>query len=175
VSERWGASDLGINAGGKWSVAKPLWPNWKAARQALKAQRQVIFITGGRESEKTTLVDEFHQISLPPVQNLRVVRGSVWRVSAAKKPTTPCWKHWANGFVMRAGQRAPTLAKQAPTWLIQFPSLVRAEQREALQKEIVGATRERMVRKSASLGIIDGARSTRPYPGRSPLGRFIHS
>jgi len=26
-----------------------------------------------------------------------------------------------------------------------------------------------------ALEIIDGARSTRPYPGRSPLGRFVHS
>src|SRR5258707_5551110 len=38
------------------------------------------------------------------------------------------------------------MAKHAPTWLIQFPSLVKAEQREALQREILGATRERMVR-----------------------------
>src|SRR5262249_54232376 len=38
------------------------------------------------------------------------------------------------------------LIKYAPTWLIQFPSLLKAEQRESLQKEILGATRERMVR-----------------------------
>jgi hypothetical protein len=41
---------------------------------------------------------------------------------------------------------AQTLAKRAPTWLSQFPSLIKAEQRESLQKEILGATRERMVR-----------------------------
>jgi tetratricopeptide (TPR) repeat protein len=39
-----------------------------------------------------------------------------------------------------------TFSKRAPTWLVQFPSLVKAEQREALEKEIIGATRERMVR-----------------------------
>jgi hypothetical protein len=39
-----------------------------------------------------------------------------------------------------------TIAKHAPTWLIQFPALVKAEQRDALQREILGATRERMVR-----------------------------
>jgi len=39
-----------------------------------------------------------------------------------------------------------TLATNAPTWLIQFPSLVRPEQKAALQREILGATRERMVR-----------------------------
>jgi len=44
------------------------------------------------------------------------------------------------------GSVVHTLAKQAPTWLIQFPSLVKSDQREALQKEILGATRERMVR-----------------------------
>ena len=39
-----------------------------------------------------------------------------------------------------------TLTVQAPTWLVQFPSLIKAEQREALQRETVGATRERMLR-----------------------------
>ncbi len=39
-----------------------------------------------------------------------------------------------------------TLAVQAPTWLVQFPGHVRREQREMLQREMVGATRERMLR-----------------------------
>ena len=38
------------------------------------------------------------------------------------------------------------MAAQAPTWLIQFPFLVKPEQRDALLQEILGATRERMVR-----------------------------
>src|SRR5262249_25504037 len=44
------------------------------------------------------------------------------------------------------GPIVQTLSTRAPTWLIQFPSLVKAEQREALQREILGATRERRVR-----------------------------
>jgi hypothetical protein len=39
-----------------------------------------------------------------------------------------------------------TLATEAPTWLVQFPALVKREQREMLQREILGATRERMLR-----------------------------
>ncbi len=39
-----------------------------------------------------------------------------------------------------------TLAAEAPTWLVQFPALVKREQREMLQREILGATRERMLR-----------------------------
>ena len=38
------------------------------------------------------------------------------------------------------------MATNAPTWLIQFPSLIRPDQQAALQREILGATRERMVR-----------------------------
>jgi len=36
-------------------------------------------------------------------------------------------------------------SQATPTWLIQFPSLVKPEQREALQREIL-ERRERMVR-----------------------------
>src|SRR6202042_2583370 len=38
------------------------------------------------------------------------------------------------------------LSAQAPTWFVQFPVLVKSEQRETLQREIIGATRERMLR-----------------------------
>lgn len=38
------------------------------------------------------------------------------------------------------------LSTQAPTWLVQFPALVSNQQREILQQEILGATRERMLR-----------------------------
>ena len=38
------------------------------------------------------------------------------------------------------------LSTEAPTWLVQFPALVSNKQREILQQEMVGATRERMLR-----------------------------
>jgi predicted ATPase len=38
------------------------------------------------------------------------------------------------------------LAAQAPTWLAQFPALLSREHRETLQREILGATRNRMLR-----------------------------
>ena len=38
------------------------------------------------------------------------------------------------------------LATQAPTWLVQFPALVKKEHREMLQREILCATRERKLR-----------------------------
>ena len=39
-----------------------------------------------------------------------------------------------------------TLAAHAPTWLVQLPALVKREHREMLQQEILGATRQRMLR-----------------------------
>jgi len=41
------------------------------------------------------------------------------------------------------------LARHAPTWLVQMPWLVSADELEALQHRIVGATRERMLREMA--------------------------
>jgi DNA-binding winged helix-turn-helix (wHTH) protein/tetratricopeptide (TPR) repeat protein len=114
--------------------------------QALKAQRQVIFITGEAGVGKTTLIDAFQQTaSRRP--NLRVVRGQCVEGFGGKEAYYPVLE--ALGQFVRDAGGGPVvhaLAKQAPTWLIQFPSLVKTEQREALQKEIFGATRERMVR-----------------------------
>src|SRR5262249_51182285 len=38
------------------------------------------------------------------------------------------------------------LAAQAPTWLVQFPALLTPDHGEILQREVLGATRERMLR-----------------------------
>ena len=114
--------------------------------QALNSQRQVVFITGEAGIGKTTLVDAFHQ-AVANRPNLRVIRGQCVEGFGGKEAYYPVleaigqWVREASG-----GHVVQTLAKQAPTWLIQFPSLIKAEQREALQKEIHGATRERMVR-----------------------------
>ena len=114
--------------------------------QALNSQRQVVFITGEAGIGKTTLIDAFHHaVSNRP--SLRVIRGQCVEGFGGKEAYYPVleaigqWVRESSG-----GQVIQTLAKQAPTWLIQFPSLIKAEQREALQKEIHGATRERMVR-----------------------------
>ena len=114
--------------------------------QALNSQRQVIFITGEAGIGKTTLVDAFHQ-AVASRPNLRVIRGQCVEGFGGKEAYYPVLEaigHWVREA--SGGPVVQTLAKQAPTWLIQFPSLIKPEQREALQKEIHGATRERMVR-----------------------------
>ncbi len=114
--------------------------------RALRGQRQIIFVTGEAGIGKTTLVDVFHQRA---VQNhtFRVARGQCVEGFGGKEAYYPMLE--SLGQLTRNPNGNPvvqTIAKRAPTWLIQFPSLVKPEQREALQREILGATRERMVR-----------------------------
>ena len=114
--------------------------------KALHGQRQVVFITGEAGIGKTTLADLFHQgAAFRP--NSRIARGQCVEGFGGKEPYYPVLD--AVGQLLREPDGNPvlqTFIKRAPTWLIQFPSLVKPEQREALQKEILGATRERMVR-----------------------------
>src|SRR6202040_1167592 len=55
----------------------------------------------------------------------------------------------ALGRLCRGPQAEPIvqiLSTEAPTWLAQLPALLTREHREMLQREILGATRERMLR-----------------------------
>ena len=112
----------------------------------VRGQRQIIFVAGEPGIGKTTLVDSFQQRAsgLAPV---RTARGQCVEGFGGKEPYYPMLD--AVGQLTgppNGGPVVQTLAARAPTWLIQFPSLIKAEQREALQREILGATRERMVR-----------------------------
>jgi predicted ATPase len=109
----------------------------------LDGQRQVIFITGEAGIGKTTLIDTFqdHAASRP---NLRIVRGQCVEGFGGKEPYYPVLE--ALGQLIRDAPDSPLVSilikiKRAPTWLIQFSSLVKAEQRQAPQKETLGTTR----------------------------------
>jgi len=126
--------------------AGPLGELQGAFKKALRGQRQIVFVAGEPGIGKTTLVDSFHQLASHQ-GNARTARGQCVEGFGGKEPYYPMLD--ALGQLTRAAKTeamVQTLAKRAPTWLIQFPSLVRPEQRETLQREILGATRERMVR-----------------------------
>lgn len=113
---------------------------------ALGGRRQVVFVVGEPGIGKTSLVDAFQRGSAAAA-GVPVVRGQCVEGFGGKEAYYPLLEALAQ--LARGTARAlvvETLATNAPTWLIQFPSLVRPDQRATLQREILGATRERMVR-----------------------------
>src|SRR6267142_2385746 len=115
-------------------------------QRALHGERRVIFVTGEAGIGKTTLVDAFHQQAARN-HTLRVARGQCVEGFGGKEAYYPILEALGS-LVLSAedGSLVQMLAKHAPTWLIQFSALVKAEQREALRRETLEATRERIVR-----------------------------
>ena len=115
-------------------------------QQALNGRRQVVFVGGEPGIGKTSLVDEFQRMTAGG-SGVRVARGQSVEGFGGKEAYYPVFE--ALGQLTRgrdAKSFVDVLASHAPTWLIQFPSLVKNEQRAALEREIAGATRDRMVR-----------------------------
>jgi DNA-binding winged helix-turn-helix (wHTH) protein/tetratricopeptide (TPR) repeat protein len=113
---------------------------------ALLAERQVVFVVGEPGIGKTSLVDAF-QVTSAASAGATVIRGQSVEGFGGKEAYYPILE--AIGQLARGPSRklaVDTLGSIAPTWLIQFPSLVRPEQQAVLQHEILGATRDRMVR-----------------------------
>ena len=113
---------------------------------ARTGRRQVVFVTGESGIGKTTLVDLFQQQAAQH-PNLRLARGQCIEGFGGTEAYYPMLE--AVGSLVRKAENdslLQTLGKQAPTWLAQFPSLVKTEQRESLQREILGSTHGRMVR-----------------------------
>jgi DNA-binding winged helix-turn-helix (wHTH) protein len=113
---------------------------------AFRGQRQIVFVTGEAGIGKTTLIDAFQRQATLDA-NVRLVRGQCVEGFGGKEAYYPVLEALGQ-FLQGSGndRLVETLASQAPTWLIQFPAVVKPEQREALQRELLGATRQRMVR-----------------------------
>jgi DNA-binding winged helix-turn-helix (wHTH) protein/tetratricopeptide (TPR) repeat protein len=115
--------------------------------KAARGQRQMVFVTGELGIGKTTLVDEFQRRAAATALSLRISRGQCVEGYGSQEAYYPMLE--ALGGLCRGSGReslVQTLAEQAPTWLVQFPALLKQEHREMLQREILGATRERMMR-----------------------------
>src|SRR5262249_59704751 len=117
--------------------------------RARRHERQLVFVTGEPGIGKTTLVDEFQHQAAPAVRG-RIARGQCVERYGSQEPYYPVLEALGNRCRGSGGDAVvQVLAAQAPTWLVQFPALVTTEHRELLQREILGATRERMLREIA--------------------------
>jgi DNA-binding winged helix-turn-helix (wHTH) protein len=113
---------------------------------AAQGQRQLVFITGEAGIGKSTLVDALER-RLRARPGVRIARGQCVEGFGGKEAYYPVLDAFSQ--LLRGPDSARViegLAQHAPAWLIQFPALLTPDQRESLRREILGATRERMVR-----------------------------
>jgi len=115
--------------------------------RAQQNERQVVFITGESGIGKTALADEFQRRTRVDAPGVRIARGQCVEGYGGKEAYYAVLEALGQLCQGSDGESVVRiLAKQAPTWLVQFPTLVNSKQREMLQREILGATRERMLR-----------------------------
>jgi DNA-binding winged helix-turn-helix (wHTH) protein/predicted ATPase len=128
--------------------------------RAVAGERQTVFITGEPGIGKTTIVQAFLE-QAAQVPGILVARGQCLEHYGAGEAYLPV----LDGF-SRVGRSAegakvlPVLRQHAPAWLSQMPSLVPQSERASLQAQVVGATRERMLREMA--GAIETLTSESP-------------
>jgi predicted ATPase/DNA-binding winged helix-turn-helix (wHTH) protein len=107
-------------------------------------ERQIVFVTGEAGIGKTALVDVFVR-SIASDRNIRIGRGQCLEQYGTSEAYLPVLE--AIGRLAREqAQVVDVLRAHAPMWLVQMPSLLSASDREALSRELSGATRERMLR-----------------------------
>jgi DNA-binding winged helix-turn-helix (wHTH) protein len=131
-------------------------------QSTLRSQRQTVFVTGEPGIGKTSLVDEFLHRAAIDCPGVHIARGQSIEGYGGKEAYYPILE--ALGQVCRGSERVSLvriLATQAPTWLVQFPALVTSDQREMLQREILGATRERMLREISE--VLEVITSEKPF------------
>jgi hypothetical protein len=130
-----------VGRGGALGVLHEAW------RRALSGERQIVLISGEPGIGKTALAEEFQRRVAVGERSVRIVHGQCIEGYGSKEAYGPMLD--ALGQLCRGPQAEPIiqiLSTEAPTWLAQLPTLLTREHRATLQREILGATRERMVR-----------------------------
>jgi DNA-binding winged helix-turn-helix (wHTH) protein len=129
---------------GRGAALEVLRETWQ---HALSGERQIVFVTGEPGIGKTALAEEFQRRVAVSGQFVRIAHGQCVEGYGSKEAYGPMLD--ALGQLCRGPQAEPIiqiLSTDAPTWLVQLPALLTRERRDMLQREILGATRERMVR-----------------------------
>jgi DNA-binding winged helix-turn-helix (wHTH) protein/tetratricopeptide (TPR) repeat protein len=116
-------------------------------QHAAGGERQIVFITGEPGIGKSALAEVFRQQAALTEKSIRIAQGQCIETYGNKEAYGPMLE--ALGRLCRGPRAEPIvqiLFAEAPTWLTQLPALLTHENREMLHREILGATRERMLR-----------------------------
>ncbi|HEV2697899.1 MAG TPA: AAA family ATPase [Terriglobales bacterium] len=117
--------------------------------RSLAGERQTVFVTGEPGIGKTTTVNAFVEIA-SRTPGLLVARGQCLEHYGSAEAYLPVLDGFTRLCRSPGGhQMLDVLRQQAPTWLAQMSSLIPPSERAALQSQVAGATRERMMREMA--------------------------
>jgi DNA-binding winged helix-turn-helix (wHTH) protein/predicted ATPase len=116
--------------------------SWLA--KMLRGERQIVFVTGEAGIGKTALVDMFAR-SAALHRSIRIGRGQCLEQYGTGEAYLPVLEAFGR-LCREEPQVVDVLRAHAPMWLLQMPSLVSASDRDLLSREMLGATRERMLR-----------------------------
>jgi predicted ATPase/DNA-binding winged helix-turn-helix (wHTH) protein len=114
--------------------------------KALRGERQIVFVTGESGIGKSTLIEAFlERVARHP--SLWIARGQCiahYGVGEAYLPILEVLTHLCHET--GRDRLLSILNQYAPLWLAQMPSLLTPADRRRLQREVQGASRERMLR-----------------------------
>src|SRR6266851_1002916 len=112
-----------------------------------KGERQIVFVTGEPGIGKTAVADAFIGRAATEAPDIRIARGQCIEGYGSKEAYYPVLEA-LSGLYRGGGGDAiiQILAAQAPAWLVQFPALLTPDRGEILRREVLGGTRERMLR-----------------------------
>src|SRR5262245_38389970 len=118
----------------------------KRFERACAGERQLVFLSGEAGIGKTTVLDAFvARAAREP--DVMIARGACLEHYGVAEAYLPVLE--AIGRLLRepgSDRAIRLLEKYAPTWLLQLPWLAPRDDREALRRELVGVTKERMLR-----------------------------
>src|SRR5215470_12048711 len=117
--------------------------------RACAGERQLVFLSGEAGIGKTTVLDAFvARVAGEP--DVMVARGACLEHYGVAESYLPVLE--AIGRLLRepgSDRAIRLLEKYAPTWVLQLPWLAARDDRDALRRELVGVTKERMLREMA--------------------------
>ncbi len=114
-----------------------------------QGDRQVVFVTGEAGIGKTAVVEAF-TAQVASLGAAHVVFGQCVEQHGLGEAYGPVLEMLGTFCRSPHGDHVVAILRQrAPTWLVQMPWLLDDSDREILQRELLGATRERMLRELA--------------------------
>ncbi len=111
-----------------------------------QGERQIVFVTGEAGIGKTAVVETL-MAQVASRRRVHVVLGQCVEQHGLGEAYGPVLEMLGTLCRNPNGERVVAVLRQhAPTWLVQMPWLLDDNDREMLQRELLGATRERMLR-----------------------------